>query len=76
MKPLVGPFVRLLYSRKFLIFILDVGISIILYFGGKYAGSNVFADVKFLIGVLQPVAIAIIMAVAWEDSAEKRSKYQ
>ena len=74
MKPLVSPFVRLLYSRKFLLLLSDVLISAIIYFVGKYAGNSMFADVKFLIGILQPVVIAIIMAIAWEDSAEKRSR--
>ena len=74
MKPLMGPFVRLLYSRKFLLLLSDVLISAIVYFVGKYAGNSVFADVKFLIGILQPVVIAIIMAIAWEDSAVKRAR--
>jgi len=74
MKPLIGPFARLLYSRKFLLLCLDVGIATALYFVGKYAGSDLFADVKFLIGILQPVIIAIIIAIAVEDSAAKRAR--
>lgn len=69
MKPLIGPLGKLLYSRKFLLLLLDVLISAILYFIGKYAGNSLFADTKFLIGVLQPVIIAIIIAIAHEDAA-------
>ena len=74
MKPLVGPFVKLLYSRKFLLLSFDVLVSIILYFVGKYAGSDLFADAKFLIGILQPVVIAIIIAISIEDAAAKRAR--
>ena len=74
MKPLIGPFGKLLYSRKFLLLCLDVLVSAVLYFIGKYAGNSLFADAKFLIGILQPVIIAIIIAIAVEDAAEKRSK--
>ena len=74
MKPLVGPFVKLLYSRKFLLLSFDVLVSIILYFVGRYAGSDLFADAKFLIGILQPVVIAIIIAISIEDAAAKRAR--
>ena len=74
MKPVLGPFVKLLYSRKFLLLLLDVLICAILYFVGKYAGNSLFADTKFLIGILQPVIIAIILAIAHEDAAAKRAK--
>ena len=72
MKPIIGPFASLLYSRKFLLLLSDVLISAILYFVGKYAGNSLFADTKFLIGILQPVIIAIIVAIAHEDAAAKR----
>lgn len=74
MKPLFGPFAKLLYSRKFLLLCLDVLVSAVLYFVGKYAGNSLFADTKFLIGILQPVVIAIILAIAHEDAAEKRNE--
>ena len=63
------PFVSLLHSRKFLILVLDVATSIILYyFGGE--------DVKFLIAAIQPVIVMIIYAIAKEDAAAKgNTKY-
>ena len=75
MKPLVGPFERLLYSRKFLILVCDVVIpSVALYFIGKYGSVSLYDDIKFLILALQPVVLAIIAAIAWEDVAMKRNK--
>ena len=75
MKPLVGPLERLLYSRKFLILVCDVVIpSIVLYFVGKYGSAGLYDDVKFLILALQPVVLAVIAALAWEDVATKRAR--
>jgi hypothetical protein len=62
-KPILHPLRGLLYSRKFLVLVLDTIISIILYFSGA-------PDVKFLIGSLQPVALVIIYAIAQEDIAK------
>jgi hypothetical protein len=60
---------RLIHSAKFWTLVLDVVISNILYFTGKYAGASVFADIKFLIAALQPVFLFLIGTIAWEDSA-------
>lgn len=74
MKPFVGPLERLLYSRKFLIMVCDIVIpSIVLYFVGKYGSASLYDDIKFLILALQPVVLAVIVAIAWEDVSEKRS---
>ena len=74
MKPITGPLGKLLYSRKFLLLVLDTIISAALYFVGKYSGEMVFADVKFIIAALQPVMIMLIAAIAWEDAAEKTQR--
>jgi len=67
MNPIVEPFLKLLYSRKFLVLVLDTVISVVLhYWGGP--------DVEFLIAALQPVAIMLIYAIAKEDSAEKSAR--
>jgi hypothetical protein len=65
-----NPFKGLVLSRKFWLLILDTVISLVLYFVGKYA-PVAFEDVKFAILALQPVFVAIIIAIAWEDSALK-----
>ena len=64
-------FMLLLQSRKFLLLVLDVVISLALYFVGKYAGAGVFEDVKLVITSVQPIFIAIIVAIAIEDGAAK-----
>lgn len=64
----------LLRSRKFWLLVLDTVVSIALYFVGKYAGAGVYEDMQFTIGILQPVFIAIITAIAIEDAAAKRAK--
>ena len=64
-------FMLLLRSRKFLLLVLDVLVSLALYFVGKYAGAGVFEDVKLVITSVQPIFIALIMAIAVEDSAAK-----
>jgi uncharacterized membrane protein HdeD (DUF308 family) len=63
-----NPFKSLLHSRKFWLLILDTVISLVLYFVSKYAAVAA-EDVKFAVLALQPVFVAVILAVAWEDSA-------
>ena len=65
--PIWGPFVKLLYSRKFLVLVLDTIISVVLYYWGG-------PDVEFLIAALQPVALMLIFAIAKEDAAEKSAR--
>ena len=67
MRPLIGPLGSLLYSRKFLVLMLDTVISVVLYY---YGGP----DVEFLIAALQPVVMMLIFAIAKEDAAEKLSR--
>lgn len=67
-----NPFKALLMSRKFWLTVLDLVISGVLYFGGKYLGESVFADVKFMIAAIQPVFVVIIGAIAYEDAARLR----
>lgn len=73
-KPVVGPLVALLRSRKFLVALCDLLVALVLYFGGKYvapAHPGVMEDVKFLIGVLQVPVVMVIGAIAYEDAASK-----
>ena len=64
-----NPISGLLHSRKFCLLILDTLVSLALYFVGKYAGASVFEDVKFVIAALQPVFVAVIIMIAYEDKA-------
>ena len=69
----VNPINALLHSRKFLLLCLDVLVALVLYFANKYAPAGIFEDVEFVILALQPVVIAAIVAIAWEDAALKRA---
>jgi len=60
-------------SRKFLLTILDVAISLIVYFVGRYVADFYAKDILFLIGALQPVFVSIIIAISIEDAALKRA---
>lgn len=74
-----NPFASLLKSRKFWLMILDLVISLALYFVAKYAAAPVAEDVKWVIGLIQPIFIAIISAIAYEDAslnAANASKYE
>jgi len=68
-----GAFLALLRSRKFLVAVLDVIFSLTLFFVGKYALPTIFEDVQIVIGAMQPVALFLIGAIAYEDGQEKRS---
>jgi len=63
-KPILSALSRLFYSRKFLLMILDTAISLVLhYYGG--------ADTEFIIAAIQPVVVALIVAISIEDAAAK-----
>ena len=61
---------RLLKSSKFMTLALDTAVSLATFFIGKYAGAST-EDLLFLIGTLQPVALVMIGAIAYEDAAAK-----
>lgn len=63
---------RLLNSAKFWVMIVDVVVSLVAYFVGKYAVPAIADDVMFLIGSLQPVFVAVIVGIFVEDAAVKR----
>lgn len=57
-------------SRKFRLAVYDMAISLALFFVGKYLPMAI-EDVKFIIGAIQPVFIALIGGIAIEDFAKK-----
>lgn len=63
----ISPILKLLQSRKFWYMIIDQVISVVLYFVGKYALVSL-ETVKQIIGILQPMVVFIIGAVAYEDA--------
>ena len=69
----LNPFQGLLRSRKFLLLCLDTVITIALAFVAEYATLEAAKMIQFLIAALQPVFVAIILAIAVEDAALKRA---
>ena len=63
-------FGSLLQSRKFLVLLLDQGVSLILFIVGL-AVPDWMENIKVLIAIMKPVAIMMIYAIAKEDAAEK-----
>jgi len=56
-------------SRKFLTAMLDVIVSLSLYFVGKYAAPALAEDMTTVIVAIQPVFVMVIAGIAWEDAA-------
>lgn len=59
----------LLQSRRFVTFVVDAVLSLLLYFVGKYF-SVAIDDLKFLILTLQPIAVAVIAAYTIDDNQQ------
>jgi len=68
----MNPFQLFVRSRKFWLLVLDTVISLALFFVGKYGGPSAMEDVRFVILTLQPVIIALILSIAYEDGARNR----
>ena len=67
------PIARLFNDSKFWLLVLDTVISLALYFTAKYLAPELAEDVKFLVAALQPVFVAIILAIFGEDVAMLRA---
>ena len=65
MLPILGPLKKLLFSRKFMLLLLDTVVSVVLYFWSGIAG------IEYIISVMQPIFVMLIVAIAIEDAAEK-----
>jgi len=60
-------------SRKFWTAIVDLVVSLVLYFTAKYADPSLAEDIKFLIIAIQPVFMLVIAGIAYEDAAAKKA---
>jgi len=69
----MNPMKGLLRSRKFWLLMMDTVVSLALYFTGKYLAPTIADDIKLVIGMLQPVVIAVIVGIFVEDAAMKRA---
>jgi hypothetical protein len=61
------PMVQLLHSRKFWLMICDVVISLATYFITKYANPDAAKDILLVIATVQPVVIAVIVAITVQN---------
>jgi len=59
--------VSIFKSRKFWIAIADVIFSTAIYFVTKYAAPDLAKDLLWVIGAYQPVIVALIGSIAYED---------
>lgn len=62
--PIASPLAKLLHSRKFLVLVLDTVISTLLYY--QLAEPD-------LIAIIQPVFLAMIGGIAYEDGQAMRA---
>ena len=53
--------------------VVDLVISLVLYFTAKYAGESAASDIKLVIGLLQPVIITVIISITVQNVAEIKS---
>lgn len=68
----VSPVLLLLRSRKFLLLCMDTVVSLILWGVGLWI-PDILEQVQYVIGVIQPVFVALIGAIALEDAAQKHN---
>jgi hypothetical protein len=68
-----NPFAGLIQSRKAMVALFDITISVALYFVGKYLTPELAADINFLIAAIQAVFVVLIGSIAYEDGAAKRA---
>ena len=62
----LSPLAKLLKSRKFWLLILDTVVSLVTLFVGLYFQASIEV-IATVIGLLQPVFVMIIGAIAYED---------
>jgi len=68
----MSPVSLLFKSRKFWLLILDTVIAIVLYVTSNFVPA-MREHVAFFVGIMQPVFVMLILAIALEDAAEKRA---
>jgi hypothetical protein len=69
----MNPFQSLLRSRKFLLLVLDTVVSLLTYSITQLAAPDFAEFALYFIGALQPVFVAIIVAISYEDGQAKRA---
>ena len=54
-------------SRKFWLLIIDIVVSSVMFFGGRYLGPEEYEIAKFLVAAIQPVFIMLIGAYTYQN---------
>ena len=65
----------LVKSRKFWMAVLDMVVSLGLYFAGKYALPEISTDINVVVVGIQPVLILIIVNYTIEDAIIRAHTY-
>lgn len=68
------PIGALLRSRKFLLLCLDAVVSLILMVSSWYFAEATIEQIGGVVFIIQPVFVAIIIAISVEDAAEKSNR--
>ena len=69
----MSPVGSLFRSRKFLLLLLDTFISLVTYFAATYLTEAEATEIATIIGILQPVFVALIIGIAWEDNNRRNN---
>lgn len=66
----MGKLANLLDYEEFWILIIDAIVSAVLYFVGRYAVPAIAEDVTVIIGLMQPIALFVVAAIAKVKAAK------
>ena len=69
----MNPIKGLLRSRKFLLLMLDTVVSLTAVVGGWFLAPQELDKILTVVGILQPVFIALIASIAAEDAAAMKA---
>jgi len=69
MKPING----LLRSRKFWLLIIDTVVSLVVLVAGWLLSPENIDKVVAVVGIIQPVFVAVVVGIFTEDAAAKRA---
>jgi hypothetical protein len=68
----MNPMAGLVRSRKFWLAVLDAGVSTISVVAAVFLSPEQVDKVLLLVGIWQPVFVAVIAGIAYEDGKEKQ----
>lgn len=69
----MNPIKGLLRSRKFWLLIIDTVVSLIVLVTGWFLSPENIDKVVTVVGIIQPVFVAVVVGIFTEDAAAKRA---